>query len=127
MRVALSSHCRLPAEPLLTPHRLSVTEAAAAIAAGDLPCEDLVDDCLAGIEKREPVVRAWAALAFCGLCALKPSWGLVSREGAKLASLSCDTIGRYAREVSDLSDAQVLAAAQTIGKIFAAASRAAGC
>ena len=41
--------------------------------------------------------------SFCGLYALKPSWGLVSREGAKLASLSCDTIGWYAREISDLS------------------------
>jgi Asp-tRNA(Asn)/Glu-tRNA(Gln) amidotransferase A subunit family amidase len=62
MRVAIASHCRLPAEPILTPHRLSVTEAAAAIAAGDLTSEDLVRDCLARIEKREPVVRAWAAL-----------------------------------------------------------------
>jgi Asp-tRNA(Asn)/Glu-tRNA(Gln) amidotransferase A subunit family amidase len=41
--------------------------------------------------------------SFCGLYALKPSWGLVSREGAKLASLSCDTIGWYGRQVSDLS------------------------
>jgi Asp-tRNA(Asn)/Glu-tRNA(Gln) amidotransferase A subunit family amidase len=41
--------------------------------------------------------------SFCGLYALKPSWGLVSREGAKLASLSCDTIGWYRRQVSDLS------------------------
>ena len=41
--------------------------------------------------------------SFCGLYALKPSWGLVSREGAKLASLSCDTIGWYGRRVSDLS------------------------
>jgi Asp-tRNA(Asn)/Glu-tRNA(Gln) amidotransferase A subunit family amidase len=222
-------------EPILTPHRLSVTEAAVAIAAGNLTSEDLVRDCLARIEKREPVVRAWAALdpyraiaeareldrhfsrngavgplhgipvgikdmidtadlptqhnsplyrghrpgqdaacvavlraagamilgktetvefaaggrkapttnphdrcrtpggsssgsaaavadfhvplafgtqtggslirpaSFCGLYALKPSWGLVSREGAKLASLSCDTIGWYAREISDLS------------------------
>ena len=221
--------------PILTPHRLSVAEATVAIAAGDLTSEDLVRDCLARIEKREPVVRAWASLdprraiaeareldrhfarngavgplhgipvgikdmidtadlptqhnsplyrghrpgqdaacvavlraagavilgktetvefaaggrkapttnphdqrrtpggsssgsaaavadshvplafgtqtggslirpaSFCGLYALKPSWGLVSREGAKLASLSCDTIGWYAREVSDLS------------------------
>jgi len=221
--------------PILTLHRLSVAEAAVAIAAGDLASEDLVRDCLARIEKREPVVRAWASLdprraiaeareldrhfarngavgplhgipvgikdmidtadlptqhnsplyrghrpgqdaacvavlraagavilgktetvefaaggrkapttnphdqrrtpggsssgsaaavadshvplafgtqtggslirpaSFCGLYALKPSWGLVSREGAKLASLSCDTIGWYAREVSDLS------------------------
>jgi Asp-tRNA(Asn)/Glu-tRNA(Gln) amidotransferase A subunit family amidase len=41
--------------------------------------------------------------SFCGLYALKPSWGLVSREGAKLASLSCDTIGWYGRQVSDLA------------------------
>jgi Asp-tRNA(Asn)/Glu-tRNA(Gln) amidotransferase A subunit family amidase len=41
--------------------------------------------------------------SFCGLFALKPSWGLVSREGAKLASLTFDTIGWYARSVADLA------------------------
>jgi|GraSoiStandDraft_46_1057282.scaffolds.fasta_scaffold1738192_1 hypothetical protein len=59
-------------------HRLSVTEAA--VVAGDLTSEDLARDCLAWIEKRDPV--AWP----------------------------------YAR---------VLAVAQTVGKIFAAVSRAA--
>ena len=41
--------------------------------------------------------------SFCGIFALKPSWGLVSREGAKLASLSFDTIGWYARSIADLA------------------------
>jgi Asp-tRNA(Asn)/Glu-tRNA(Gln) amidotransferase A subunit family amidase len=34
---------------------------------------------------------------------LKPSWGSVSREGAKLASLTFDTIGWYARSIADLA------------------------
>jgi Asp-tRNA(Asn)/Glu-tRNA(Gln) amidotransferase A subunit family amidase len=41
--------------------------------------------------------------SFCGIFALKPSWGSVSREGAKLASLSFDTIGWYARSIADLA------------------------
>jgi Asp-tRNA(Asn)/Glu-tRNA(Gln) amidotransferase A subunit family amidase len=41
--------------------------------------------------------------SFCGLYALKPSWGTVSREGAKLYSLTCDTIGWYGRSAGDLS------------------------
>src|SRR6202043_4239608 len=41
--------------------------------------------------------------SFCGIFALKPSWGSVSPEGAKLASLTFDTIGWYARSIADLA------------------------
>jgi Asp-tRNA(Asn)/Glu-tRNA(Gln) amidotransferase A subunit family amidase len=40
--------------------------------------------------------------SFCGVFALKPSWGAVSREGAKLYSATFDTIGWYGRAVADL-------------------------
>ena len=40
--------------------------------------------------------------SFCGVFALKPTWGVVSREGAKLYSLTLDTIGWYGRSVADL-------------------------
>lgn len=40
--------------------------------------------------------------SFCGVFALKPSWGVVSREGAKLYSMTLDTIGWYGRSVGDL-------------------------
>lgn len=40
--------------------------------------------------------------SFCGIYALKPSWGVVSREGAKIYSVTCDTIGWYARCAEDL-------------------------
>jgi Asp-tRNA(Asn)/Glu-tRNA(Gln) amidotransferase A subunit family amidase len=40
--------------------------------------------------------------SFCGVPALKPSWGLISREGAKFYSVSLDTIGLYGRCVADL-------------------------
>jgi Asp-tRNA(Asn)/Glu-tRNA(Gln) amidotransferase A subunit family amidase len=40
--------------------------------------------------------------SFCGVFAMKPSWGLVSREGVKLYAISLDTIGWYGRSVADL-------------------------
>ena len=46
----------------MTWNALTATEAAARIAAGELSSEALVRACLARIEAREPVVRAWAAL-----------------------------------------------------------------
>ncbi len=48
--------------------------------------------------------------AYCGVYALKPTWGVVSREGAKLYAASLDTIGWYGRSVADLAlVAEVLA------------------
>jgi len=40
--------------------------------------------------------------SFCGVFALKPTWGAVSREGAKLYSATLDTVGWYGRSVADL-------------------------
>jgi Asp-tRNA(Asn)/Glu-tRNA(Gln) amidotransferase A subunit family amidase len=40
--------------------------------------------------------------SFCGAYALKPTWGMVSREGAKLYAATLDTVGWYGREVADL-------------------------
>ncbi len=41
--------------------------------------------------------------AFNGIYALKPTWGAVTREGAKLLSATCDTVGWYGRSVADLA------------------------
>ncbi|MEQ8398870.1 amidase [Thalassobaculum sp.] len=41
--------------------------------------------------------------AYCGVYAMKPTWGAVSREGAKLYAATLDTIGWYGRSVADLS------------------------
>ncbi|BBK41547.1 amidase [Allostella vacuolata] len=41
--------------------------------------------------------------AYCGIFALKPSFGLVPREGVKPLSESLDTIGWYGRSVADLA------------------------
>ncbi|MCC6532371.1 MAG: amidase [Burkholderiales bacterium] len=41
--------------------------------------------------------------SFNGIYALKPTWGAVSREGAKMLSAYCDTIGWYGRCVADLA------------------------
>lgn len=40
--------------------------------------------------------------SFCGIFALKPSWGVVSREGVKVYSLTCDTLSWFARDLGDL-------------------------
>ena len=36
--------------------------------------------------------------SFCGIAALKPTWGAISREGAKMYANSLDTIGLYAKD-----------------------------
>jgi Asp-tRNA(Asn)/Glu-tRNA(Gln) amidotransferase A subunit family amidase len=41
--------------------------------------------------------------SFCGIFGMKPTFGVVSREGAKLYSISLDTIGWYGRSVADLA------------------------
>ncbi len=40
--------------------------------------------------------------SFCGIYGMKPTWNLVSREGAKMFSASLDTIGWFARSAADL-------------------------
>jgi Asp-tRNA(Asn)/Glu-tRNA(Gln) amidotransferase A subunit family amidase len=41
--------------------------------------------------------------SFCGIPAMKPSWGLISTEGVKRYAVSFDTVGLYARSFADLS------------------------
>jgi len=41
--------------------------------------------------------------SFCGAHAMKPTWGLISREGARVYSITLDTIGLFARSVPDLA------------------------
>ena len=40
--------------------------------------------------------------SFNGIYAFKPTWGAVSREGVAQVSMTCDTMGLYARSVEDL-------------------------
>jgi Asp-tRNA(Asn)/Glu-tRNA(Gln) amidotransferase A subunit family amidase len=41
--------------------------------------------------------------SFNGIYGLKPTWGAVTREGAKLLCAMCDTIGWFGRSVADLA------------------------
>jgi Asp-tRNA(Asn)/Glu-tRNA(Gln) amidotransferase A subunit family amidase len=43
------------------------------------------------------------AASFCGVFAMKPTWGMVSREGVKIQSLTLDTVGWYGRSIADLA------------------------
>ena len=40
--------------------------------------------------------------SFCGIFAMKPTWNAMPREGAKIYSLTLDTIGWFGRSVADL-------------------------
>jgi Asp-tRNA(Asn)/Glu-tRNA(Gln) amidotransferase A subunit family amidase len=40
--------------------------------------------------------------SFNGIYAFKPTWGAISREGLTQYSMTCDTLGLYARAVTDL-------------------------
>jgi Asp-tRNA(Asn)/Glu-tRNA(Gln) amidotransferase A subunit family amidase len=40
--------------------------------------------------------------AFNGIYGIKPTWGIVSREGVRMSSMTLDTVGWYARCVDDL-------------------------
>lgn len=41
--------------------------------------------------------------SYCGVYGFKPTWGLVSREGAKMFSATLDTVGWFARSAADLN------------------------
>lgn len=41
--------------------------------------------------------------SYCGIFAMKPTWGFVTRDGVRLYSATLDTVGWYARSVADLS------------------------
>ena len=47
--------------------------------------------------------------SFNGIYAFKPTWGSISREGLAQYSMTCDTLGLYARSVEDL---------ELLGKVF---------
>ena len=40
--------------------------------------------------------------SFNGIFAMKPTWNAINREGLKIYSISCDTLGFYGRSVEDL-------------------------
>ncbi|KAK8870135.1 hypothetical protein IAR55_000705 [Kwoniella newhampshirensis] len=40
--------------------------------------------------------------SYNGIFALKPTWNAISREGLKMYSITCDTLGLYSRDVKDL-------------------------
>lgn len=71
----------------------SSSGSAAAVADGQVPLA-------LGTQTAGSVIRP---ASFCGTFALKPTWGTVSREGAKLYSLTLDTIGWFGRSPADLA------------------------
>lgn len=64
---------------------------AAAVAAGMVPIAF-------GTQTAGSIIRP---AAYCGVVGYKPTWGLIPRAGAKLLSDWLDTVGVFARDVSD--------------------------
>jgi Asp-tRNA(Asn)/Glu-tRNA(Gln) amidotransferase A subunit family amidase len=95
--------------PTRNPHDLNRTSggssagSAAAVADGHVPLA-------LGTQTGGSTIRP---ASFCGAYAMKPSWGLVSREGVRFYSVTLDTVGWYARSVADL---ELLAEVFAIGK-----------
>lgn len=87
---------RLP--KTVNPHRLTHTAGGSSSGSG-AAVGDLHVPISFGTQTGGSVMRP---ASYCGTYAMKPTWGVVSREGAKLFAASLDTIGWYARSVEDL-------------------------
>lgn len=98
---------RLP--KTVNPHRLTHTAGGSSSGSG-AAVGDLHVPISFGTQTGGSVMRP---ASYCGTYALKPTWGVVSREGAKLFAASLDTIGWYARSVEDL---RLVAAASGIAE-----------
>ena len=83
---------RNPLNPDHTPGGSS-SGSAAAVAAGMTPLA-------VGTQTAGSVIRP---AAFCGVAAIKPTFGIVNRVGVKQLSDSVDTVGFFARYVADLA------------------------
>jgi len=83
---------RNPHDPACTPGGSS-SGSGAAVAAGFVPLA-------LGTQTGGSVLRP---ASFCGVFGMKATWGVVSQEGAKLYSVSLDTLGWYGRSVADLA------------------------
>ena len=93
----------------VNPHRLTHTAGGSSSGSG-AAVGDLHVPISFGTQTGGSVMRP---ASYCGTYALKPTWGVVSREGAKLFAASLDTIGWYARSVEDL---RLVAAASGIAE-----------
>ena len=71
----------------------SSSGSAAAVADGHVPLA-------LGTQTGGSIIRP---ASFCGTWALKPTWGLVDRDGAKMFANSLDTIGWFGRSPEDLA------------------------
>lgn len=98
---------RLP--KTVNPHRLTHTAGGSSSGSG-AAVADLQVPISFGTQTGGSVMRP---ASYCGTYAMKPTWGVVSREGAKLFAASLDTIGWYARSVADL---RLVAAASGIAE-----------
>jgi aspartyl-tRNA(Asn)/glutamyl-tRNA(Gln) amidotransferase subunit A len=61
--------------PLIPDRRITIVEASAALARGELTCEGLLETCLGRIDDCEPQIQAWVS---------------VDRDGARSAARECD-------------------------------------
>src|SRR5437660_9547679 len=83
-------------------NELTATHALRLMRTGDLSAEGVADfqaTIALGTQTAGSTIRPGS---FCGIYAMKPTWGAINREGLKMLALSLDTLGLYARSAEDL-------------------------
>ena len=80
------------------PHDLAYTSGGSSAGSAAAVADDQVPLAL-GTQTAGSTIRP---ASFCGVYALKPTWGAVSREGMKHYSVTLDTLTWFARSVADL-------------------------
>ena len=81
------------------PHRLDHTPGGSSSGSGAAVADFHVPLAL-GTQTGGSMIRP---ASYCGVYGIKPTWGLVNREGAKMFANTLDTIGWFARSAADLA------------------------
>lgn len=85
--------------PTRNPHNLAHTPGGSSSGSGAAVADFHVPLTL-GTQTGGSIIRP---ASYCGVYGFKPTWNLVSREGAKMFAASLDTVGWFARSAADLA------------------------
>jgi Asp-tRNA(Asn)/Glu-tRNA(Gln) amidotransferase A subunit family amidase len=94
--IEFAAHGRLPVTR--NPHDLTRTPGGSSSGSAAAVADMMVPLSL-GTQTGGSVIRP---ASYCGVFGFKPTWGAISAEGAKLFSVTLDTIGWYGRAIEDI-------------------------